>query len=127
VLKPEVYFEQIDPDAEGRATLWYRSREDAGKARDTQDQDAVAAAGWKSIRLEAVESYPHRVNPMSVLPDGRLYGTGDDYAERSGRRQSGSGGLADVRRQRYLFLRARTVAAHSQYRPGPVVANRVSA
>ena len=63
--KPEVYFDQIDPDSEGRATLWYRSAEDAG---------------WKSVRLEGVESYPHRINPMSILPDGRLYGTGDDYA-----------------------------------------------
>lgn len=65
--KPEVYFEQIDPDAEGNALLWYRSKEDA-------------SSSWKSVRLEGVPSYPHRINPMSVLPDGRLYGTGDDYA-----------------------------------------------
>jgi len=62
--RPEVYFDQIDPDSEGRATLWYRSAEDAG---------------WKSIRLEGIETYPHRINPLSLLPDGRLYGTGDDY------------------------------------------------
>jgi outer membrane protein assembly factor BamB len=65
VPKPDVYFDQIDPDTQGNATLWYRSGEEAG---------------WKSVRLEGVESYPHRINPMSVLPDGRLYGTGDDYA-----------------------------------------------
>ena len=35
--------------------------------------------GWKSIRLEGVPTYPHRINPLSLLPDGRLYGTGDDY------------------------------------------------
>ena len=63
--KPQVYFDQIDPDADGNATLWYRSAQDAA---------------WKSVRLEGVESYPHRINPMSILPDGRLYGTGDDYA-----------------------------------------------
>ncbi len=94
VSKPEVYFDQIDPDAQGNAVLWYRSREDAARvrvegvspsnrgqdARDTQGQDALATAGWKSIRLEGVPSYPHRLNPMSILPDGRLYGTGDDYA-----------------------------------------------
>jgi hypothetical protein len=93
VPKPEVYFEQIDPDAEGNAVLWYRPREDAAKARGEgvpplsasakekeQGQDALATAGWQSVRLEGVPSYPHRLNPMSVLPDGRLYGTGDDYA-----------------------------------------------
>ncbi|MBN2270857.1 MAG: hypothetical protein JXN61_09600 [Sedimentisphaerales bacterium] len=80
VPKPEVYFDQIDPDAEGNAVLWYRSREDAAKTpKDTAD-DSPEARGWKSIRLEGVKSYPHRINPMSVLPDGRLYGTGDDYA-----------------------------------------------
>jgi len=65
--KPEVYFGQIDPDDEGNATLWHRPL-DAG------------ASEWKSIRIQGVETYPHRINPLSVLPDGRLYGTGDDYA-----------------------------------------------
>src|SRR5262249_47357138 len=36
--------------------------------------------GWKSIPLKDVATHPHRINPLSVLPDGRLYGTGDDYA-----------------------------------------------
>jgi hypothetical protein len=88
VPRPEVYFDQIDPDAQGNATLWYRSREDAAGARESgtgfqpmnHRQDADATTGWKAIRLEGVPSYPHRINPMSVLPDGRLYGTGDDYA-----------------------------------------------
>jgi hypothetical protein len=65
VPKPQVYFDQIDPDADGNATLWYRLAKDSV---------------WKSIHLEGVESYPHRINPMSVLPEGRIYGTGDDYA-----------------------------------------------
>lgn len=72
VPKPEVYFGQIDPDAEGNAIVWHRSREQA-KAEKAEASD------WKSIRLEEVDSYPHRINPLSVLPDGRLYGTGDDY------------------------------------------------
>jgi outer membrane protein assembly factor BamB len=81
VPRPEVYFDQIDPDAQGNATLWYRSREDAAKAPKDAPRDVEPQAlGWKSIRLEGVPSYPHRINPMSVLPDGRLYGTGDDYA-----------------------------------------------
>ncbi len=66
--KPEVYFDQIDPDTEGNATLWYR----AG-AGETGER------AWKAIRLQGVASYPHQLNPLSLLPDGRLYGTGDDY------------------------------------------------
>jgi hypothetical protein len=80
VPRPEVYFEQIDPDAEGNAMLWYRSREDAAEAPKDPLHGAPRTLGWKSVRLEGVESYPHRINPMSLLPDGRLYGTGDDYA-----------------------------------------------
>ena len=80
VPKPEVYFDQIDPDAEGNAMLWYRSREDAAKAPKDPPHDDPQTLGWKSVRLEGVESYPHRINPMSILPDGLLYGTGDDYA-----------------------------------------------
>src|SRR6185503_16128010 len=67
VRKPEVYFDQIDPDEKGNAVVWYRPRED--KSSDKQD--------WKSIRIESVNTYPHRINPLSVLPDGRLYGTGE--------------------------------------------------
>ena len=70
VAKPEVYFDQIDPDLEGNAVLWHRSHE---------APDREKSSGWKSIRLSGVPTYPHRINPLSVLPDGRLYGTGDDY------------------------------------------------
>ncbi|MGE5610753.1 MAG: hypothetical protein ACM359_15995 [Bacillota bacterium] len=80
--KPQVYFDQIDPDAHGNATLWYRSREDAAKEKSlpggmssTKPEDR----GWKAIHVQGVETYPHRINPMILLPDGRLYGTGDDY------------------------------------------------
>jgi hypothetical protein len=84
--KPQVYFDQIDPDADGNATLWFRTGEDAAKSRakgkphrppsaDLAPQDR----GWKPIHIKGVETYPHRINPMTLLPDGRLYGTGDDY------------------------------------------------
>jgi len=82
VPKPEVYFDQIDPDENGNAMVWYRSREDTQKKSEpgaTTDK-ASNKREWKSIRLEGVETYPHRINPLSLLPDGRLYGTGDDYA-----------------------------------------------
>jgi hypothetical protein len=84
VPKPEVYFGQIDPDENGNAVLWYRSSEDrtAEKEKGTRGgttHTKPEQLGWKSIRLEGVPTYPHRINPLSVLSDGRLYGTGDDY------------------------------------------------
>ena len=81
--KPEVYYDQIDPDAQGNAVLWFRSRESARaeeKApRGSSATKTPAERGWKSVPLESVPTYPHRLNPLSLLPDGRLYGTGDDY------------------------------------------------
>lgn len=106
VPKPEVYFDQIDPDENGNAVVWYRPRQEATSAKENVGQasslpvdgaslprpagsrmlpeladkmSALQKLGWKSIRLEGVNTYPHRINPLSVLPDGRLYGTGDDY------------------------------------------------
>jgi hypothetical protein len=79
--RPEVYFGQIDPDEAGNAVLWYRSREEVKGRADGEAGKAIPEAlGWKSILLREVEAYPHRINPLAVLPDGRLYGTGDDYA-----------------------------------------------
>lgn len=83
VPKPEVYFDQIDPDENGNAVVWYRSRADTRGEKKTSELSTTntspEASGWKSIRLEGINTYPHRINPLSVLPDGRLYGTGDDY------------------------------------------------
>ena len=85
VPKPEVYFDQIDPDADGNAVLWSRAREDprTEEPKGTANENRKAKPedrSWRATRLEGVETYPHRINPLSVLPDGRLYGTGDDYA-----------------------------------------------
>jgi hypothetical protein len=77
--RPEVYFGQIDPDTDGNAVVWHRSREAAKRSSGGDNQSTPEALGWKSIRLEGVDSYPQRINPLSVLPDGRLYGTGDNY------------------------------------------------
>jgi outer membrane protein assembly factor BamB len=77
--KPEVYFDQIDPDENGNAMVWYRAREDKKSEAGATTDKSSNKRNWKSIRLEGVETYPHRINPLSVLPDGRLYGTGDDY------------------------------------------------
>ncbi len=78
--KPEVYFDQIDPDAEGNATLWFRLPEDEAKAPKNPAADAKAEdLGWKSVRLEGVETYPHRISVLARLPDGRLFSGGEDY------------------------------------------------
>jgi outer membrane protein assembly factor BamB len=77
--KPEVYFDQIDPDENGHAMVWYRSREKLQSKSAIGNPQSAIDQGWKSIRLEGVNTYPHRINPLSVLPDGRLYGTGEDY------------------------------------------------
>jgi len=84
VPKPVVYFDQIDPDENGNAVVWYRTREDATAEKEKAKLGATTnrtpeEQGWKFIRLEGVNTYPHRINPLSVLPNGRLYGTGDDY------------------------------------------------
>jgi len=81
------------PNPDGNATLWYRTGEDAASARPKGKSPRRAAAdatpedlGWRAIQVKGVETYPHRINPMTLLPEcptqsdiGRLYGTGDDY------------------------------------------------
>jgi len=84
VPKPEVYFDQIDPDAEGNAVLWYRSRDDANAEKEKASRGTAANTkleqlGWKSVRLEAIETYPHRISLLALLPDGRLFSGGEDY------------------------------------------------
>ena len=63
VPKPELYRDQIDPDAEGHALLWYRL---------SRDSD------WKSITFD-VPMYSHRISVLALLPDGRLFSGGEDY------------------------------------------------
>ncbi len=83
--KPETYFDQIEPDADGNATLWYRSSEDARAERKAARGTAKKTStkpedlGWKSVRLESVETYPYRISHLTTLPDGRLHGTGSAY------------------------------------------------
>ncbi|MDH4239485.1 MAG: hypothetical protein OEW48_07975, partial [Phycisphaerae bacterium] len=44
VPKPEVYFGQIDPDAEGNATLWYRLPDEQGASGKTAGKSQVPEA-----------------------------------------------------------------------------------
>ncbi len=58
---------------------WHLGRTDGSTAREPGANKTPEELGWKSIRLQRVPTYPHRINPLSLLPDGRLCGTGDDY------------------------------------------------
>jgi len=81
--RPQVYYDQIDPDGDGNATLWYRSQEDADaekKApRAARENAKPEDLGWKAIRVQGVETYPHRISALALLPDGRLFSGGEDY------------------------------------------------
>ena len=62
--EPQLYSGKLAPDAEGRATLWYRQPEDAAAARAKKAADAdPEAQGWKPIRLEGVETTAEAPSP----------------------------------------------------------------
>lgn len=78
--KPELHYEQLDPDAAGSAALWYRLPDDAAQAPDDPPADARPEdLGWQAIHVEEVATYPSRLGPLALLPDGRLYGAGEMY------------------------------------------------
>jgi hypothetical protein len=77
--KPELYRGQIDPDANGRAALWYRLPEDSTKMPENSSPDTKPKdLGWRSISLD-VPMYSHRISVLALLPDGRLFSSGEDY------------------------------------------------
>ncbi len=81
--RPQVYDGQCDPDANGRAVIWWRSHEDAAKAQQnptagTKPEDL----GWKPVYLEGLETYPLPVHMLINLPDGRMFGTAGGYQGR---------------------------------------------
>jgi outer membrane protein assembly factor BamB len=78
--EPEVFTGQLAPDAGGRATLWYRQPGAAAVAARTPGGEArPEALGWRSIRLEGIETYPLKIHRLTRLPDGRLFGTAAGY------------------------------------------------
>ena len=83
VPQPEVYQGQQDPDANGRAVIWWRSAEDAKNApKNPPPGTKPEALGWKAIYLEGLETYPLPVHRMINLPDGRMFGTSPGYQGR---------------------------------------------
>jgi hypothetical protein len=62
--EPGIYRGQIVPDPEGTAVLWVRE---------------TPEAEWRSIRLENVETHLQEIHRFTLLPDGRIYGSGPGY------------------------------------------------
>jgi len=81
--KPEIYRGQVDPTAEGKAFIWYRTPEDKAKAPKEPPKDARPEdLGWKRIELDGVETYPLPIHRLARLPYGRLFGTAQAYIGR---------------------------------------------
>ena len=78
--RPEVYQGQLDPDANGRAYLWYR--QEGVKPAGSQPADSPESKGWNKIVLENVETYPLPIHRLLALPDGRVFGTAPGYQGR---------------------------------------------
>ena len=78
--RPEVYQGQLDPDANGRAYLWYR--QEGVKPAGSQPADSPESKGWNKIVLENVETYPLPIHRLLALPDGRIFGTAPGYQGR---------------------------------------------
>ena len=83
--KPEIYRGQVDPDAGGKAALWYRLPEDKSRtdAKEKASRGSSTSAkpedlGWRKVSLK-VEMYSHRISALALLPDGRLFSAGEDY------------------------------------------------
>lgn len=66
--RPEVYGEQLDPDEDGRATLWVRMPEEG--------------AGWQPIHFDDVETHSLAIHRLTQLPGNRLFGTAQGYQGR---------------------------------------------
>jgi hypothetical protein len=79
--RPELYYDQLDPDEHGNAVLWFRAHGDAAQdtVTDRPRDAAPEELGWNAIHLAGVKTYAGRLGPLALLPDGRLYGAGEYY------------------------------------------------
>lgn len=64
---PQLYTQQLYPDENGRATLWWRPAE---------------GGDWRDIALEDVEKHPLTLHRFFRLPEGRMFGTAQGYKGR---------------------------------------------
>lgn len=69
--EPEVYDRQMQPDADGKATLWYRLPAD--KPSTDHPSKSPEERGWRKIVVEDVPVYPLDVHRMALLPDGQIF------------------------------------------------------
>lgn len=74
--KPDRYTEELDPDSEGNARLWYRNPWE--RPDEEPEGAAPEALGWHEVELD-VPVYPMQIDRLIELPDGRLLGTCDAY------------------------------------------------
>lgn len=69
--EPEIYDGQMQPDANGKATFWYRAA--ANKPAKDDMSKSPEERGWQKIVLEDVPTYPLDVHRMALLPDGQVF------------------------------------------------------
>jgi hypothetical protein len=77
---PELFTGRLDPDADKKATLWWRPGVVQPEGKDAPKVENKAA--WQKVVLEDVQEYPLTLHRWMNLPDGRLFGTGDGYKGR---------------------------------------------
>ncbi|MBN1675652.1 MAG: hypothetical protein JXR37_31710 [Kiritimatiellae bacterium] len=65
--KPELHYDEMVPDIEGRAKLWYRPAGDPKAGAPAEPRE------WEAVELEGVETYPLRIQLLTALPDGRIF------------------------------------------------------
>lgn len=80
---PEIYRDQLAPDALGNATFWYRLPDNTAMApKEAPTSGAPEDLGWRSIPLEGIDTHPQTIHRLALLPDGRLFGTMHGYVGR---------------------------------------------
>jgi hypothetical protein len=68
---PETYIGQMYPDGQDRAVFYWRPAADKGND-----------SAWRKVTLEGVKKYPLTLHRFCTLPDGRIFGTGENYKGR---------------------------------------------
>jgi len=74
--RPDLHKDELDPDSDGRAALWYRNPWD--RPEEEPEGAAPEALGWHRVELQ-VDVFPMPIRRLTELPDGRLLGTCDSY------------------------------------------------
>lgn len=77
--QPEVFLENAAPNSDGVAEFWYRLPADKAKVSESDPSTATAEQlGWRRVTLN-VDVVPIKTTRLTEMPDGRLFGTVDNY------------------------------------------------